>query len=413
VAAGHASKGGDGILMDMDGEGNSATVLKALDEEELETFNRLWGRNYANDPVHAFTPILEGTATNEGGQRYIKMNNLLRQFRSPRVMDIKLGVRSFLEDECDNVMPRKDLFDRMANEYPKSLTPSEKEKGSVTKLRWMKLRDAESTLTSFGFRIDGIVGCQTWRKKDIAEELLKVRLAGDIREVFRRFTFEACNEFQDHSHPKTPIHVACSMVEQLQAVRKAFRASPFVRDHECIGSSLLCAADALGHVGVYWIDFGKTRLRGAALKHDVPWQEGIGSYEDGIFLGLDKLVKAWQDVIEMLGRGSLFTAPAAWSMRRTHSAWPEKRRASCGDTPTLTRANDASESSDNEGRAEIFVRTRRNRTRNIQDEACSPIYVTSIDEEANTDLAATVDAAACCEPRAQGRGVRWCGMLRA
>merc|ERR1712150_452806 len=89
-------------------------------------------------------------------------------------------------------------------------------------------------------------------------------------------------------------------VSQLKRFRTACEKSPFVRGHECIGTSILFIADAEGRCDAFWIDFAKT--------HEVPGPLGIthrcawsmGNHEDGLLTGIDNLVHTWERVAASL-----------------------------------------------------------------------------------------------------------------
>eukprot|EP00419_Tripos_fusus_P008226 CAMPEP_0172695244 /NCGR_PEP_ID=MMETSP1074-20121228/27226_1 /TAXON_ID=2916 /ORGANISM="Ceratium fusus, Strain PA161109" /LENGTH=290 /DNA_ID=CAMNT_0013515841 /DNA_START=92 /DNA_END=961 /DNA_ORIENTATION=- len=59
VAAGHASAGGQAILLEKDAFGIPAILLKPLDEAELETLDNMW-KNYREEPILRFVPKFEG-----------------------------------------------------------------------------------------------------------------------------------------------------------------------------------------------------------------------------------------------------------------------------------------------------------------------------------------------------------------
>lgn len=44
------------------------------------------------------------------GQTFIELEDLLQGFRDPNVMDIKMGTRTFLESEVENLSSRPDLY---------------------------------------------------------------------------------------------------------------------------------------------------------------------------------------------------------------------------------------------------------------------------------------------------------------
>lgn len=55
------------------------------------------------------------------GQTFIELQDLLDGFEDPQVMDIKLGVRTFLESEVQNTTARQDLYKKVST---KQVTPN-------------------------------------------------------------------------------------------------------------------------------------------------------------------------------------------------------------------------------------------------------------------------------------------------
>ncbi|CAK0857808.1 unnamed protein product [Prorocentrum cordatum] len=299
IAAGHASRGGSEIQVDRPG-----TILKMLDATERDVYRRLRD-TYAEDPVYAYTPEYHGDVkgVDDSGKpiEFIRINNLLMGFLQPKVIDIKLGIRTFLESECDNPKPRNDLYKRMCELYPEDLTTEEREKQAITKYKWMSSRDAHTTISSLGFRVDGIAGYRKKPRELLDQTIAKMITHEDVIAVLAEFAHVAATDDGDCEHEDiVSVDIAEEMLQQLEELYHACVESAFVKAHEFIGSSLLLIADAYGNVGVSWIDFAKTHFvaEGEELTHRTPWN--IGNHEDGVLTGLTNLLQAWREVVAML-----------------------------------------------------------------------------------------------------------------
>jgi len=86
------------------------------------------------------------------------MQDLLYGFQNPSIMDVKIGVRTFLEDEKDDkeTKPRNDLYKKLLDISPDELTSEEHELKAITKKRYMQWRENSSSSSSLGFRIEAI-----------------------------------------------------------------------------------------------------------------------------------------------------------------------------------------------------------------------------------------------------------------
>uniref|UniRef100_A0A7S4W7E6 Kinase n=1 Tax=Alexandrium monilatum TaxID=311494 RepID=A0A7S4W7E6_9DINO len=322
VAAGHASRGDDAILLLNEDAETPKAVLKRLDEGEFATYDSLWN-NYEDDAVLPFVPKFEGVCEVPGDDgtacKYLRMTNLLKDFRSPKVMDIKLGIRTFVETECDNPRLRPDLYQRMLKLFPSQVTEEDRKEKGITKLRWMTLRDTGSTVRSLGFRIDGIAGYRRAEKGELDEELARLRQRSEVCEEFCTFAKVAATDDGREPNGVNAVDLAERLLDMLQLMHSAFENSAFVKDHECIGSSVLLVADAYGKAGVFWIDFGKTRPLppGMQVTHRSPWVPG--NHEDGILTGLDNMVLVWGDVMDLLHRNSASTGWRGAAKQRSFS----------------------------------------------------------------------------------------------
>lgn len=344
VAAGHAVLHPTRMLMCDDEDGVPKTILKELDEHELEVYQRMTG-SFSGDSALEFVPRFHGVVCDleEYEGAFLRLDNLLCGFTDPKIMDVKLGCRTFVESEASKSKGRPDLFERAAVLYPEALTAEERAAGVLTKRRFMTLRDVGSTIGSHAFRIDGIVVPQG-RKKE--KDLGYIRTDEDIRGVFRAFAEHVgeCTANEAEGVSRCPaaepaaeaaegaqgaddgaadgaqcaqgaegavasrssltLCVVEGAVSQLTRMRFALESSSFVRQHEFIGSSVLIVADATGMCRTFWIDFAKTEpladLESSSIDHRRPWT--LGNHEDGLLLGLDNMIATWRAVATALKR---------------------------------------------------------------------------------------------------------------
>lgn len=106
-----------------------------------------------NDPLRPFVPQYSGTVP-YGDDRYIILENLLSHFKNPNIMDIKMGTRTFLEEEVSNDKPRHDLYEKMIKLDANAANEAEKEIKAVTKSKYMIFREKMSSSSTLGFRIE-------------------------------------------------------------------------------------------------------------------------------------------------------------------------------------------------------------------------------------------------------------------
>jgi 1D-myo-inositol-triphosphate 3-kinase len=107
---------------------------------------------------------------------YIEMEDLLVSFVEPCIMDCKIGVRTYLEEDLekseqdpepravrkytyifDNVVSSfKDLYEKMIAIDPTVPTEQENEEKKLLKPRYMIWRESLSSSQELGFRIEAI-----------------------------------------------------------------------------------------------------------------------------------------------------------------------------------------------------------------------------------------------------------------
>nr|XP_055034868.1 inositol-trisphosphate 3-kinase B isoform X1 [Misgurnus anguillicaudatus]XP_055034870.1 inositol-trisphosphate 3-kinase B isoform X1 [Misgurnus anguillicaudatus] len=253
-------------------------VLKRFSEVEDSCLQDLM-----SDALCQFVPHYYGHISQDG-ERFIRLEDLLSGLRSPVIMDCKMGVRTYQEEEIikarTNASMRADMYQKMMKVDPASPTPEEHAQGGVTKLRYMQWRDDSSTTSTLGFRIEGIV----MGNGKVLRDFYKTRTDAQVTETLLSFT-------------KRQVHILKAYKSRLQALNETLQQSTFFSKHEIIGSSLLFVHDCNGKANIWMIDFGKTipTPNGVQLRHDVPWVEG--NREDGYLLGLISLISLLDEAI--------------------------------------------------------------------------------------------------------------------
>lgn len=217
------------------------------------------------------------------GQTYVKMQDVLLSMVDPNLIDVKMGVRTFAEEEVLNPKLRRDLLDKLVAVEPTcpnfDITPEERANG-VTKYRFMSLRDAASTTKELGWRLQGLKqGKQTKGSKDFAA----LRTADSYRPTFRTF-FSLASATQRQT-----------LLQKLSALHNALEASDWFAQYEFIGTSILLAYDLKSpeKAGLWLIDFARVDKAPNRLTHTVPWTPG--SHEDGFLLGVRNLLTLWKE----------------------------------------------------------------------------------------------------------------------
>ncbi|XP_053126785.1 inositol-trisphosphate 3-kinase A [Hemicordylus capensis] len=258
---------------------DAGTILKRYSENEEKCFELLM-----KDPLHSCVPVFHGVVERDG-ESYMQLDDLLANFEGPCVMDCKMGIRTYLEEELTKAREkpklRKDMYKKMIDVDPLAPTAEENSHHAVTKPRYMQWRETISSSANLGFRIEGI------KKADgTCNTNFKTTKTWD--QVFQVFV-----EFI-----KGDTYILKKYLRRLYEIRSILESSDFFKRHEVIGSSLLFVHDDSGHANVWLIDFGKTTLLpdGQTLDHRIPWQEG--NREDGYLLGLDNLIDILGSILE-------------------------------------------------------------------------------------------------------------------
>lgn len=86
------------------------------------------------------------------------MQDLLYGFINPCIMDIKIGVRTFIIDESNEkeTKPRNDLYDKLIKIDPNEPTEEEHRMQAINKRRYMTWRERCTCSATLGFRIEAV-----------------------------------------------------------------------------------------------------------------------------------------------------------------------------------------------------------------------------------------------------------------
>uniref|UniRef100_A0A182MQY9 Kinase n=1 Tax=Anopheles culicifacies TaxID=139723 RepID=A0A182MQY9_9DIPT len=257
---------------------DQGTVLKKLCPKEEKCFKVLM-----KDVLRPYVPEYKGQVNSEDGEStYIQLQDLLSDFYQPCVMDCKIGVRTYLEEELSKAKEkpklRKDMYEKMIQIDQNAPTDEEHRAKGVTKPRYMVWRETISSTSTLGFRIEGIKKSDGTSSKDFKT----TKSRDQISEAFREFT-----DGFPHAMPK--------YIQRLKAIRATLEYSEFFKSHEVIGSSLLFVHDR--HKASVWlIDFAKTVAlpESVAITHDSKWK--VGNHEDGYLIGINNLIDIFSEV---------------------------------------------------------------------------------------------------------------------
>ncbi|CAG4997002.1 unnamed protein product [Parnassius apollo] len=256
---------------------DQGTILKKLCPQEERCFQLLM-----KDILRPFVPEYKGQVTCEDGELYLQLQDLLSDFDSPCVMDCKIGVRTYLEEELakakEKTKLRKDMYEKMIQVDPKAPTEEEHRSKGVTKPRYMIWRETISSTSTLGFRIDGVKKADGTSSKDFKT----TKTIEQILEAFQDFT---------SSFPNT----VPRYLERLKNIRATLIESHFFRTHELIGSSLLFVHDKR-KASIWMIDFAKTVPvpENVTIDHNSAWK--VGNHEDGYLIGIDNLISIFESL---------------------------------------------------------------------------------------------------------------------
>ncbi|XP_072912216.1 inositol-trisphosphate 3-kinase A-like [Hemitrygon akajei] len=259
--------------------GANGRILKKHCECEQRCLTRLM-----QDVLRPFIPAYHGVVERDG-EKYNQMDDLLAEFDMPCVMDCKMGIRTYLEEELSKARKkpslRRDMYLKMVEVDPDAPTEEEHAQRAVIKPRYMQWRETISSTATLGFRIEGVKN----EDGSVNHDFKKTKTKDQVMVSFWEFT-------------KGNKDILTKYLDRLRLIRDTLEVSTFFQSHEVIGSSLLFVHDRNAQAKVWMIDFGKTMPlpRGQLLSHRLPWQEG--NREDGYLWGIDHLISILDEMLQ-------------------------------------------------------------------------------------------------------------------
>lgn len=259
--------------------GGDGTILKKLCGRE-----RLCLEEIKVDCLSPHVPHLIATETDEDGKDYLRMQDLLSEFVDPCVMDCKMGLRTYMEEELAKAREkpklRKDMYEKMVSVHPHAPTEEEHRLRAVTKPRYMVWRETISSTATLGFRIEALRRSDGFSSKDYKTTCTEQQVTSEIGSFVSGYD-----------------NVAAKYLERLKQIRTDLTRSEFFRTHELVGSSLLFVHDNTGRAGVWLIDFAKTTPLppNIQISHASAWKPG--NHEDGYLIGIDNLIAVFERLV--------------------------------------------------------------------------------------------------------------------
>jgi len=257
------------------------TLLKTTAAAEARAYKAFAA---AKSPVSRFLPALKDVKDSTRKRVIIEMADLTHGVEGACLMDCKMGVRTFTEDDNASSDMRADLLAKMLKVDPDAATPEEIDAGGITKMRYLRFREGASTTTTLGWRVDaiqlaegvdGVVPDSNDLKSIDTED--KVRTA--VKQ-YVQYNPQLCKNFA----PK------------LRELREALERCDVFMSHSFVRTSMLFIySNTTLDCSVHMIDMSKVaKARVPRLAHRGEWQPG--NDEDGYLDGLDCMIRIFEEL---------------------------------------------------------------------------------------------------------------------
>ena len=124
---------------------------KTTNRGEADMYKQLGATDAA-----AFLPELRSVKESLGNQCIIELQDLTFGVADACLMDVKMGQRTFTEDDAGSSELRSDLMQKMLKVDSNAATPEELAAGGISKMRYLQFREQSTTSRTLGFRVDAV-----------------------------------------------------------------------------------------------------------------------------------------------------------------------------------------------------------------------------------------------------------------
>ena len=271
----------------------SSIVVKDANAAEVAVYRSLQPTDIA---AEHFVAQFHHSLPQGGATTLLFLGDMGAAFKRPCVMHVKMGTRTFREQQVYEQRKRPDLAKKLHKLYsslgmPSELSAAELSEG-IPKMRYMQTRDLLSTSGRLGWRIESIHthteehAAGPSQGKAIDESpfsqpgLRTLTTSSQLADALAYYTREAPG-------------VASRFLERLKRLKTVLESSHWFFSHELITTSLLFlydadpASTAAPNVWMYRFNYADKLPTGRTITHRAEWE--LGNHEDGYLTGLDSL----------------------------------------------------------------------------------------------------------------------------
>jgi 1D-myo-inositol-triphosphate 3-kinase len=264
----------------------NGTLLKLTPESEGAKYQELLK---ASEGVGRFLPPLIDVKQSTGNRVIVEMKDLTHNVDGACLMDVKMGIRTFTEEDAASKTLRTDLLQKMQKLDPSAATPEEVEKKGITKMRYLQFRELATTSSELGFRVDAVQLSDEVVHSEVPDaETLRasVTTTEKVREVMSAYM-------------QGRVQLVRAFIPELKELRRTLEGCELFMRHVFMRTSILFVySNVTNATSVHVIDLARVSDAGFRLTHRAAWEPG--NQEDGYLTGLDNLIQTLEEIEKSL-----------------------------------------------------------------------------------------------------------------
>jgi len=255
------------------------SIFKTTNRTEAKMY-----KQFGQSAVSRFLPPVRDVKESTAKRVIIEMDDLTHELQGACLMDVKMGQRTFTEEDASGEQLRDDLLAKMLKVDPDAATAEEVSAGGITKIRYLQFREGSTTTRSLGFRVDAIrLADGVDSSVPDADELRTIITEKQVTDTIYHFVQQR----------KTLLE---SFAKQLHELRECVEGSELFMSHSFLRTSLLFSySDVTNTAKIHIIDLSRVSEAGRRLTHRSPWESG--NHEDGYLTGLDNLSRIFESLL--------------------------------------------------------------------------------------------------------------------